>query len=306
MAKYYELSADDPATLCRVAKALSSPVRIDIVKLLYTKSYNVNEISEKLSIPASSAGLHIRSLEEAGLIHTEQQPGERGSAKICSRKVDLVTVRLYSIDNAPNRLKTVCMPVGAFTDCEVHPTCGLGTVDQLIGSEDKNESFYLPERINAQIVWSSAGYVEYRFPNPVPAGGTAKKLTLSMEICSEAPNYREDWKSDITIWINGQDCGTWTCPGDFGARRGRLTPDWIVEGSTQYGLLLNLSIGEKRNYINGVQVPGAALSQINIDGAPYITVRIGNKPNAKYVGGFNIFGKQCGDYEQDIVMTMEY
>ena len=38
----------------------------------------------------------------------------------------------------------------------------------------------------------------------------------------------------------------------------------------------------------------------------YITVRIGNKPDAVYIGGFNLFGKNFGDYNQDIVLNIEY
>lgn len=306
MSKYIDLSADYPEELCRVAKALSSPIRISILKLLYEQSCNVNEIAEILSIPSSSAGLHIRTLEEAGLIRCEQRPGERGSAKLCSRMVDLVTIRLYNQSDSPYQLKTVDMPIGAFTDCDIHPTCGLGTVERLIGDEDQQASFYLPERMHAQILWTSAGYVEYRFPNPVPPGKKTKKLTLSMEICSEAPNYREDWKSDITVWFNGSECGTWTSPGDFGARRGRLTPSWISHGSTQYGLLVSWSMGEKSNEINGIKISGTSLSNAEVDTSPYITVRIGNKTDAQYMGGFNIFGEKCGDYDQGIRLTAEY
>lgn len=306
MSKYIDLSADNPEDLCRVAKALSSPIRINILKLLYTQSCNVNEIAEKLAIPASSAGLHIRTLEEAGLVRCEHRPGERGSAKLCRRIGDLVTIRLYSIANAPYQVKSLDMPIGAFTDCEPHPTCGLGTEEGPIGNEDKIESFYLPERIHAQIFWTSGGFVEYRFANPVPPGIKVKKLTLSMEICSEAPYYREDWKSDITVWFNGKECGTWTCPGDFGARRGRLTPEWIAQGSTQYGLLVSWNMGEDSNDINGTRVQGAHLDEIAIEASPYITVRIGNKSNAQYIGGFNLFGEKCGDYDQGLRLTVEY
>lgn len=306
MSKYIDLSADNPEELCKVAKALSSPIRIRILKLLYNQSCNVNEIAELLSIPPSSAGLHIRTMEEAGLIRCEQRPGERGSAKLCSRMGDLVTIRLYNLSNTPYQIKTIDMPVGMYTDCDVHPTCGLGTYEQLIGNEDKPESFYLPKRIHAQIIWTSAGYVEYRFPNPVPSGAEVKKLTLSMEICSEAPNYREDWKSDITVWFNGAECGTWTCPGDFGARRGRLNPGWIAQGSTQYGILVSWCMGDKSNEINGSKVAGAPISQAGIGNSPFITVRIGNKPKAQYVGGFNLFGEKCGDYDQGIRLTVEY
>ena len=306
MAKYIELSADAPEKLCTVAKALSSPLRIEIIKLLYTNSYNVREIAEKLSLPASSAGLHVKTLEEAGLINTDQQPGERGSAKVCSRKGDLVTIRLHSLEDKTSKVKTISMPVGAFTDCEIYPTCGIGTEWDMIGNEDKPEMFYSPERADAQILWSSAGYVEYRFSNLVPEGKEIKRIMVSAEICSEAPNYREDWKSDITLWMNGIDCGTWTSPGDFGKRRGRLTPEWIKEGNTQYGLLVSWSIDGDACYVNDTKVGESALAGMEIENKPYITVRFGNKPDAKYVGGFNFFGRKAGDYAQDIVMTIEY
>lgn len=35
----------------------------------------------------------------------------------------------------------------------------------------------------------------------------------------------------------------------------------------------------------------------------FVSVKIGNKPGAKYEGGFNLFGKHYGDYNQDIVLT---
>ena len=38
----------------------------------------------------------------------------------------------------------------------------------------------------------------------------------------------------------------------------------------------------------------------------FIDVKLGNKPGAKYEGGFNLFGKHYGDYNQGIVLTMEY
>ena len=38
----------------------------------------------------------------------------------------------------------------------------------------------------------------------------------------------------------------------------------------------------------------------------YVTVRIGNKPDAQYIGGFNLFGKHFGDYSQDLILTIAY
>ena len=62
------LDFDKKKELCSLGKALSSEVRIEILKLLEQQSLNVNEIAEKLEIPASSAAMNVRVLEEAGLI----------------------------------------------------------------------------------------------------------------------------------------------------------------------------------------------------------------------------------------------
>ncbi len=306
MAKILNISADNVEELALIGKALSSTVRIEILKLLYYYSLNVNEISEKLNIPQSTAGMHVKVLEQAGLINTELQPGTRGSMKLCSRKHDIVNIKLKG---EPLDLKEpiyIDMPIGAFVDCNVYPTCGLASASNYIGPEDQIKSFYLPERINAKLIWTSRGYLEYRFPNLLPPGKKATQLEISAELCSEAPNYRHDWPSDITLWINGIDCGTWTCSGDFGDRPGKLNPSWWELGQTQYGLLTTWKIKEDGVYIDENKVANTTISCLNIEKNEFITVRIGNAPDAKYQGGFNIFGDKFGDFEQNLVMRMEY
>lgn len=307
MAKYKEVTAEQIDELCAVAKALSSQTRVEILQLLYYNSLNVGEIAERLDIPASSAALHIKILENADLINTELQPGTRGSMKLCSRKSDFITIRLNGITQDVSETISVSMPVGGFTDCMVTPTCGLAGLEGYIGLEDDARSFFLPERMQAQLLWSSGGYVEYRFPNLLPAGRQIKRITISMEICSEAPNYHESWKSDITMNVNQKELGTWTCPGDYGARRGWMNPSWWENGSSQYGILTIWEVGNAGAYINGSKVSDFSIQDLEIlPNQPYITVRIGNKPDCKYMGGFNIFGKGFGDYAQDIVMGIEY
>lgn len=306
MAKILEISAENVEELASIGKALSSKMRIEILKLLYYYSLNVNEISEKLNIPASTAGLHIKVLEQAGLINTELQPGTRGSMKLCSRKHDIINIKLKGEPLEFNKAIYIDMPIGAFVDCCVYPTCGLASSSNLIGPEDQVQSFYLPDRINAQLIWTSRGYLEYRFPNLLPPNKRATRLEISAELCSEAPNYRDDWPSDITLWINGVDCGTWTSKGDFGDRRGKLNPNWWELGSTQYGELTTWRITEDGIYINKDKVSDTTISSLNIEKNGFITVRIGNAPDAKYKGGFNIFGNKFGDFEQNLVMRMEY
>lgn len=306
MAQICEFDLGNEEQLCLLGAALNSPARIQVLKLLYFNSHSVGEIAEKLNIPTSSAALYVRSLEKAGLINTTIKMGSRGSMKICSRRTDLITIRLTADDPNVSKVHSTSMPVGCYTDCQIVPGCGIISDAARIGPDDQPEVFYLPERINAQLIWSAAGYVEYRFPYQIPAHALIKRLTLSFEACSEAYNYNEDWPSDITVWVDGLDCGTWRCPSDFGSRRGRLNPEWWSSGSTQYGKLTTLEITQKGCYINSNASSKVCLQDFSFDTTRPITVRIGNKPDAEYAGGFNLFGEKFGDYEQNLVLSFFY
>ena len=101
--------------------------------------------------------------------------------------------------------------------------------------------------------------------------------------------------------------GTFHSPGDFGARRGRLTPSTWPNGNTQYGLLKTFSVRESGSYIDGkaasVQV---GIEDLKIEEQPYISLRIQIKDDAAHVGGINLFGEKYGDYPQGIVMNLTY
>ncbi|MBS6194051.1 MAG: helix-turn-helix domain-containing protein [Clostridiales bacterium] len=306
MAKLKDYDLENIDELCDLGKALSSPVRLEILQLLYGESLIIGEIAKKMNLPASSTAFHLKLLEQAGLIRMEEQPGTRGNTKLCTKKEDYITINLVSRNADIAEIFSAEMSVGAYSSCKVTPTCGIQGVDGIIGNEDREYCFYYPERMHAGILWTSSGYVEYKFANGVPKNRKVKKITVSMEICSEAPGYRENWKSDITVWINGMECGTWTSPGDFGARRGRLMPKNWPNGSTQHGLLTTWEVGPEGSYINGERVSDTRVDELDLMKNSFVSVKIGNKPDARYVGGFNIFGKHFGDYDQDIILTMEY
>ena len=59
MAKIRELDMENVDTLCDVGKALSSPVRVEILKLLYSDNMIIGEIAKALDIPQSSAAFHL-------------------------------------------------------------------------------------------------------------------------------------------------------------------------------------------------------------------------------------------------------
>ncbi|SKA85542.1 Predicted transcriptional regulator [Clostridium sp. USBA 49] len=306
MSKEIELSLEKPEELYTVAKALASEIRIEIIKLLNFNSLNVNEISECLGIPASTAAVNVKILEEAGLIHTELQPGTRGSMKLCSRKRDFIQIILKSSKPSSDKSYYINMPIGSYVDCKAYPTCGIVTDKGYLGVEDDPRSFYDPLRINAQLIWFHKGYLEYRFPNTVLEKVKAKMIEISVEVCSEAPNFRNEWPSDITMWVNGIECGTWTSPGDFGGRRGKLNPIWWSDGSTQFGMLKTWRITKEGAFIDGKKVSNININKLDLEKNDFISVRIGIKDDAKNIGGMNLFGDNFGDYPQHIVMRIDY
>ena len=94
MSKFKEYDVEEIDALCSLGKALSSPIRIEIMQLLYEEGMIIGDIAKKLDLPASSTAFHLKILEEAGLIRMEKQPGTRGTVKFCTRKVDYITVSL--------------------------------------------------------------------------------------------------------------------------------------------------------------------------------------------------------------------
>lgn len=305
MEKGRKLGLYQEEDLLRLGKALSSEVRIEILKLLRGQKMNVNEIAEQLKIPSSSAAVHVRILEEAGLLDTELRPGIRGSRKICSFRGGQVCIDLED-PSEEEQAEIISMPIGNYVDYHVEPTCGIVGPEGLIDEEDEPRCFYNPGRIEAQLLWFGNGYVEYRFPNASLQNHTLRWMELSVELCSETAKYNMDCPSDITLWINGLEAGTWHCPSDFGGRRGKFSPQWWPVTKTQYGCLKTWSIRDEGTYLDGSRVSQTRLEEYRLAELPYISVRLGIKPDAEYQGGVNIFGETFGDYPQNILLKFFY
>lgn len=303
-----ELSLNDPERLVRVTHALATRSRVDMLRLLSAKRMNVAELAEALSLPVSTVANNVKILEAAGLIHTELLPASRGAMKVCSRSFDDIHIA-FGQDKKPRKalcLYEVEVPIGQYSDCEVQPTCGMASAEGVIVREDEPASFYHPNHVGAQLIWFRKGYLEYLLPLELPPGARIEALELSAELCSEVPNYDNNWPSDISFWINGVEIGMWTSPGDFGDRRGRLNPEWWREGATQYGLLKTWRIDGERTTLDMNKVSSVTLGDLNLMQRPSIRLRIGVKPDAVHSGGVNLFGRHFGDHEQDIVMKVQY
>ena len=289
-----------------VAKAIASKPRLRILEYLIPKVASVSQISKSLKMPIATATLHLNGLEDAGLVTSQTAPGKRGQQRIYARIYDAVVFKLpESLQGNGQDRFTVQMPVGAFIDQRVVPTCGLAGEDAVIGILDDPVSFYNPDRYYAQLIWLSHGFLEYRFPNPIYGKSGPKSFQLSMEICSEAAPSADDWPSDIFLEINDIRLGIWTSPGDFADKRGNLTPSWWPDWSSQYGWLKVWRVDETGSFVDGRKISSIPISSLNLADHPFIAVRIGIDDEAIHKGGLNIFGQKFGNHAQDIIMQIE-
>ncbi|MDF2801758.1 MAG: transcriptional regulator [Anaerocolumna sp.] len=302
MSTHIQLNLDDTKQLAMLSKALSAEIRIEILKQLSRKEMNINEISEHLKLPRSSAAAHLALLEEAGLIKTTLLPGIRGSMKLSTKSLDSFGVNLHTL--MEEETEVINMPIGNFVDYYVEPTCGIVSEKGHIDEEDEPRCFYNPDRTKAKLLWFGKGYVEYRFPNHILTNKEVKQLEISMEVCSEDHEYNFDYPSDITLWVNGIESGTYNCPSDFGGRRGKLNPSWWPDKNTQFGVLKTWKITMEGSYLDDIKVSDATIQDYKLVENAYISIKIGIKEDAKNVGGINLFGNCFGDYAQDIRMKI--
>ena len=297
----------DPVEGIDTLKALSSPVRVGILKLLHDQGpQNVNAIASALDLPQSSVSANVQVLEEAGLIRTETQRAKKGNQKVCHTLFDEVLV-MFKKDPAAadGDMIEVAMPLGLYTSCDVTGPCGLCSSEGIIGLLDVPDTFLDPGRMSAGLIWFTRGYVEYQFPNNVKLmDRQLEAVEFSMELSSEAPGTAANWPSDITFSVNQIDVGTWTSPGDYGDQRGVYTPSWWKLKGSQYGKLKTVRVTPVGTYIDGMKMSPLSLKDLDLGSHRSIRFRIAVKDEARHPGGLNIFGRGFGNYDQDIVMRL--
>ncbi|TCN21142.1 ArsR/SmtB family transcription factor [Mesobacillus foraminis] len=295
-----QLTLEEAIVIC---KALSNEHRMNILEILTSGPLNVNDLAEMMDLPFSTTAVNIKKLEDAGLISTEQVPG-RGMQKVSSKRYDQIIIKLRKETHSEENVISIDMPIGEYTDCEVEPTCGLVSDTDFLGVLDDPRTFYETDRKNAELIWFRSGFIEYRFPNRVPDDSKCDQIEIMAELCSEAPYHKFDWPSDITVWVNGIEIGTWTCPGDFGGERGNFTPEWWLTENTQFGLLKTWTINKKGSFVDGVRLSDVTLMELSLHSKPYISIKFGVKKDALNSGGMNLFGHRFGNHEQGILLKI--
>ncbi len=287
-------------------KALGSEIRLEIIKILLEENgMNMNELASKLNITNGALTSHIRKLEECGVITVSNETSGHGNQKICSVHLDKILIDVQ--DEAKDEdIYTAGIKVGQFADYDVYPTCGLASSSQLIGQVDDTRYFSHPDRYDADILWFTKGYVEYVVPNFIPFNQKIDEICISAELSSEAPGVNNVWPSDIYFYLNNTFLGTWTSPGDFGDVKGIFTPDWWFPNWNQYGLLKMLVINHRGTFIDGLQISDVTIDQFGLTSKSNIKFKLAVPEDAEHVGGLTIFGKNFGNYNQDIDVKISY
>lgn len=288
-----------------IFKALSSEIRILILELLATnQALNLNEIAKKMNLSNGAITMHIKKLEESGLIEINTSVGKHGIQKVCYLNKDKLIVDLRSKD--VDNLYEVEIQVGHYSNYQAVPTCGLATKDSIIGDFDEPRYFADPQRIEADIIWMGEGFLEYRIPNYLKANQTFREIQFSMEIGSEAPGSNDNYPSDLYFYLNGIEIGFWTSPGDFGEPRGTFNPDWWPPHLNQYGMLKLIRINNEGSFIDGCRISDVTLDDINLDYKSELTFRIAVTDKPVNKRGMTIYGKHFGNYSQDLMARVLY
>lgn len=291
-----------------VFKALGSELRIRLIQILLEhKEMNMNELAASLGITNGALTSHVKKLEESGIVAILSEHSGHGNQKVCRVNVDKILVDVVANkDNFAESSYSIEIPVGNYCNYSVFPTCGLSTARKLIGEVDDPRYFAHPSHVDAQIVWFGRGYIDYRIPNMLPPNQRIDKLTFSFEISSEAPGINNDWPSDITFLLNNTKIGSWTSPGDYGDVHGMFTPDWWFPNWNQYGLLKMLVIDRHGTYIDGLKISDVTTAQLALTSQDDLVLRFEVSENSVNVGGLTLFGKNFGNYNQDINVKVNY
>jgi predicted transcriptional regulator len=293
---------DDRKKILEIAKGLSSPIRLDILKELYKQPKSIPELSKILDIPASSLEFHIQQMEKSGLIIIKFAPDKKGYVRVCYGNYGSLNILLYTPQTS-GKNTTYCTSagVGMYTDLFCAGERGIATENAAFRNE---ESDFNESRNVAGLLWLSSGWINYAFSNGFAKNAKVSSISFSLEICSETNGYRTDWKSDITFSINGLELFAWTSPGDMGDKAGLLNPSWWPRGNTQYGFLKNITVNEEGCFLDGkIMNKNVNINMLSLEKNSHIDFTISNKTNSLHIGGFNIFGKTFGNFKQDIILS---
>lgn len=289
--------------ILNLGKAISVKNRLEIIKYLLDGAKTISELSNHLSLPYSNVVFHINVLEKAEIVKVfPSGKGYKVSLLTYNVFLDFNDVETAKNEVVPQESESYEIPVGAFW--EIHDVTYTVKLRDKAGNDIELETLYDPRKYDAELIYTPNGSVTYVLPQTKP---NLLEISISLEICSEAPFYANTHPSEIFFLINDVIVCSYICPGDFGGRKGNLNPVNYPSNLTQFGQYKSLIITKKGVYLDGVFLNnGVNIDALKINHENSTKLRIGNLPQSKYKGGFNIFGKHFGDYPQGIKVTYKY
>ncbi len=299
------LNKTDEQLIAKTCDGLANPVRVKIVRKLCDYPYlrSFNRLSNELKIPKTTLNYHVSKLEEAGIVRVFYKNAHNKSVKIVSKIINNISITTRKIEAVEvPRIKSDIqeIPVGAYDSFSGN------SIDFVVDStKDIRQmyNYYDAKRFKAKLIFAKEGIVSYKASNAFSVINGIDELKICLEICSEAPYYDNDYKSDITFWINDKEVCTFIAKGDYGDREGKLTPKWWPRINTQYGELITIRINSDGVFLKDVLAnKKVTIKDLEIEKNRFIKISLGNKEFTVNKGGFNIFGSEFGDYPQDIIV----
>ena len=298
-------NTNDFVEIEKIGKALSSKLRLKILQQIHQAPKTITELAKINKITTSTIIFHTTILEDAKLIQMRFKPGKKGKTQVFFLGHNEIKIDYNFKKTIEEKKHVQSMPIGHYTNAIFDDYVRFATTKEMHRIE-QNDVFN-PLVRNADLLWTAGGMVEYSFSNKFAFEHKIREISVSLEICSETFGHLNDWKSDITFAINGIELLTYISPGDYGGKIGKLNPDWWDESYTQYGDLITISITNEGVFLNNKLVnKKIAIGDLNLTGSNRLLFSLYNKKDAEHYGGFNLFGKNFGNYEQDIVLSAIY
>ena len=298
----------DMEQIIAFGEAISSETRLKILKTLQVEPFvkSVPQLVKELNIPTTTLMHHLEKLQKGNLIKIRYKGSSNGTTRIVSRSFGKANIKLnygfYQSEKERN-FNEQSLGVGCYADY---------TGDKLLFATDTElysniDTPFTEKRYTAQLIYTTYRIITYYFSNSFTKSVIVKELSISLEISSESPYYDNDYLSDITFWINDKEVATYLSLGDYGDRRGVLTPSWWSSRNSQYGKMVEILVNEEGVFLNKKLVNQKInLKDLNLADGNKIKFAFGNKATDKNIGGFNVFGKNFGDFPQDIVLKIFY
>lgn len=280
----------DAYSLC---EAIGSQVRMDILsQILEHRSVSMSELARNLHLTNGALTPHVKKLQSVGLISVTEEPGKRGTAKICTMALDKILIDVASF--LPEKAISYQIPVGHYRSASTSRRCALVGAKGFIGETDDPRYFTYPEHADCLGLWVSGGSLSYTLPTPSTDGKVISEIRFHFEI-SSVYSAGDTLAGRISFHIGDTLLGSATLPEENRDRRGALNPDWYDAVYPQYGSLKTLSVNDRGCFWDGVKISEVTLARLS----ELKTVTLSSP------SGFALFGKNLGDYTVDFGYTIQ-